>query len=186
MQVIGSGLGRTGTTSLCRAFEILGYKSIQNDVERLKGAITGSEVAPNFDVFDDIDAVTDVATAIFFEEIYHAHPGAKVVLTIRTEDSWWHSYCGLAKKVQPVIENDCTAREIVQAIRCIAYGSPTPKEFIYRKKFREHNKRVLNNIPESDLLVMDVTEGDGWKKLCPFLDVETPTVPFPNLNKTTS
>jgi len=34
------------------------------------------------------------------------------------------------------------------------------------------------------LLVMNVTAGDGWEKLCPFLDTPIPDIPFPKANVT--
>ena len=33
-----------------------------------------------------------------------------------------------------------------------------------------------------DLLVMSVTEGEGWEVLCPFLGHAVPEAPFPHLN----
>ena len=36
--------------------------------------------------------------------------------------------------------------------------------------------------PEA-LLVLRITEGDGWEKLCPFLGQKIPRMPFPHANK---
>lgn len=33
-----------------------------------------------------------------------------------------------------------------------------------------------------DLLVLRITEGEGWRELCPFLDQEVPEAPFPHVN----
>ena len=33
-----------------------------------------------------------------------------------------------------------------------------------------------------DLLIIDVTAGEGWEKLCPFLGSPVPDVPFPKAN----
>jgi hypothetical protein len=30
---------------------------------------------------------------------------------------------------------------------------------------------------------MNLVEGDGWEKLCPFLGVPVPSVPFPHLHR---
>jgi len=35
------------------------------------------------------------------------------------------------------------------------------------------------------LLIMDITKGDGYEKLAPFLEVPTPLFAFPHTNKTT-
>jgi len=39
-------------------------------------------------------------------------------------------------------------------------------------------------IPPHRLLVMDVTRGDGWDLLCPFLGLPIPSEPFPHENRT--
>jgi hypothetical protein len=35
----------------------------------------------------------------------------------------------------------------------------------------------------NDLLEMDITKGDGWEKLCPFLELPIPDKPFRKANK---
>jgi hypothetical protein len=34
------------------------------------------------------------------------------------------------------------------------------------------------------LLVVKLEDGLGWKKICPFLGVDIPTVPYPRMNDT--
>ena len=34
-----------------------------------------------------------------------------------------------------------------------------------------------------DLFVLDVRGGEGWEKLCPFLGLNVPDVPFPHANE---
>jgi hypothetical protein len=36
--------------------------------------------------------------------------------------------------------------------------------------------------PAGKLLELAICEGEGWEKLCPFLDVPVPAVPFPVKN----
>ena len=43
-------------------------------------------------------------------------------------------------------------------------------------------RRYFADRPD-DLLEMNIIEGDGWEKLCPFLGLPTPAVPFPHLNR---
>jgi hypothetical protein len=52
------------------------------------------------------------------------------------------------------------------------------------QEFEEHNKQVIEyfkNSP-SQLLVMNIIEGDGWNKLCNFLNKPIPNKPFPHKN----
>ena len=52
------------------------------------------------------------------------------------------------------------------------------------ERYERHNSEVrayFADRPE-DLLVMDITAGDGWDVLCPFLGVEAPADEFPMMN----
>ena len=71
MKILGVGLSRTGTKSLTRALEILEFTAIHNDRERLTPIILGVENNPDFRVYDDVDAVTDLPSAYFFRELLH-------------------------------------------------------------------------------------------------------------------
>ena len=59
----------------------------------------------------------------------------------------------------------------------------------YIKKELAFKENKCNDIKEyfkdrpGDLLVMNICEGEGWEKLCPFLGVPIPNEPFPNVNK---
>jgi hypothetical protein len=39
---------------------------------------------------------------------------------------------------------------------------------------------MQTKIEDNRTLVMNIIEGDGWEKLCPFLNKEIPSVDFPN------
>jgi len=49
-----------------------------------------------------------------------------------------------------------------------------------RRIILEHIEKVKGIIPEEKLLVYQV--GEGWTRLCQFLEVDLPSVPFPHLN----
>ena len=68
-------------------------------------------------------------------------------------------------------------------LRNTVYGSIVATEFLYKKRYRERNASVEATVPAHRLLVMDITRGDGWEKLCPFLGVCVPPVPFPHAHK---
>jgi hypothetical protein len=42
-------------------------------------------------------------------------------------------------------------------------------------------RRYFRGRPD-DLLEMNILEGDGWEKLCPFLGIPVSSEPFPHLN----
>jgi hypothetical protein len=181
MKILGVGLSRTGTTSLYKALQILGFNSLHWEPERLREVLDGSNPAPNFRYYDDVDAVTDLPAAYFYDELLEAYPGCQCILTIRDENAWWKSIEAHFNKNYPVksLEDDFLRWQE----RNYVYGSATAYEFLYRKKYREHNERVIQKIPAQQLLLMNITEGDGWEKLCPFLGVEIPPIAFPHTNK---
>lgn len=191
MKVLGVGLSRTGTTSLHRALRLLGFKSLHYDTVRLNDVLDGSNREPNFRCYDDVDAVSDIPAALFYRELLTAYPSAKAILTVRDPDSWWRSvqlYFTQTFPVPPAIDlrPPWNLTSFRAAVRDLAYGSSTPKEFLYRKRFVEHNARVQAEIPGQRLLVIDIVGGEGWERLCPFLDVPVPKLPFPHINRTKS
>jgi hypothetical protein len=52
--------------------------------------------------------------------------------------------------------------------------------------YRRHNFSVLDFFDDRPdrLLVMDMSRGDGWNKLAPFLNRPTPNTPYPHTNTT--
>ena len=85
--------------SLARALQILGY-NVHDVYEHFtlhrQEWLDSFETShlPNFkEVFQGVDAVTDVPPAYWFEEIAEAFPEAKVILTVRdSEDAWLKSW----------------------------------------------------------------------------------------------
>jgi Sulfotransferase domain len=194
MKFLGVGLGRTGTLSLHRAFEILQFKSIHFDQVRLRDILDGSNTRPSFRRYDDVDAVTDVPTAYFYREILEAYPECKAVLTVRDVESWWESsirHNDLDPVVEPSVWQKALAMVNTTAatrlekhrfktdMRNYVYGSAVPREFLYKRKFLEYYERVRTDIPANRLLVMNIIGGEGWEVLCPFLGVPIPSQPFP-------
>ncbi len=205
MHYLGAGLSKTGTTSLHQAFQILGLQSIHWDTERLNDILDGSCTKPDFRRYDDVDAVTDLPSAFFWQELLVAYPEAKIILTVRNEDEWWQSIYHHFNIIRPsyppkvpMVEKSLPSLSIYQKIkkrrlkakeqhldeirsriRILAYGSDVAIKYLYRKSFREHNNHVIRDVPPDKLLIMNIAAGDGWKKLCPFLGKPIPACPFP-------
>jgi Sulfotransferase domain len=206
MKILGVGLSRTGTVSLHSAVKILGFSSLHFDTLRLNDIIDGSNAHPDFRRYDDIDAVMDLPAAYFFEELIAAYPECKCVLTIRDSDKWWRSICrhfnehnplpspglGFKRRMKRMLRRCLHLRDqhgerekklFRIQLRNLVYGSVVAHEYIYKKKYQQHNWRVMNIVPAERLLVMDIPSGDGWSQLCPFLGVPIPAVPFPHDHK---
>ena len=56
-----------------------------------------------------------------------------------------------------------------------------PPQSVWLDQYRRHNAAVKALVPPSNLLVYKV--GEGWERLCQFLELEVPSVPFPHENK---
>jgi Sulfotransferase domain len=180
MRILGVGLSKTGTTSLHRALGMLGFKSLHFDDERLNDVIDGTNRTPDFRRYDDVDAVLDIPAACFFEELMYAYPECRCILTVRDEDQWWRSIESHFGR-SPVANR--SVNPFKWDLRHYVYGSTLPREFLFRKKYREHNARVASRIPAERLLTIDITKCDGWKELCPFLGVPIPAFAFPHQNR---
>jgi hypothetical protein len=199
MKILGVGLSRTGTLSLTLALRRLGYRAKHYDRVRLNDILDGSNPNPDFRRYDDIDAVTDLPSAYFYRELLDAYPEAKAILTVRDVESWWksiarHVNVDFPYKSPKIFGYDSRRRALgsspltdagadnhfkMLVLNC-AYGSTIALEYPYKKRYLDHNTSVVQNVPAHRLLVMDITAGDGWQKLCDFLRLPVPDEPFPH------
>lgn len=56
----------------------------------------------------------------------------------------------------------------------------------WEEAYRMHDHRVrrfFEDKPDCRFLEMEITDGDGWDVLCPFLGIDPPGVPFPHCNR---
>ncbi len=203
MKILGVGLSRTGTRSLAIALRLVGFTTLHYDRVGLNDILDGSNPNPDFRRYDKVDAVTDIPSAYFFRELLEAYPQAAAILTVREVESWWRSVSHLANVQYPVPEHLGSERwaqplgssprtdpsahvRFKMLLRNCVYGSTTAHEFLWKKRYLDHNESVVQQVAPERLLVMDITAGDGWEKLCGFLGVPIPYEPFPHLNRTES
>jgi len=163
----GIGLGRTGTTTLCTALRVLGYANVIHN--------------PTFEQIRTADGGSDNGVTIYYKYIDYKFPGSKFVLTVRDLDLWLPSIKYITDKfpVQSREEDDPIKR------RMLLYGSVAFDRDLYIRAYFRHLDDVrlyFRNRPH-DLLEMDITRGDGWEKLCPFLGLPIPKEQFPHLNQ---
>jgi hypothetical protein len=195
MQVIGAGVGRTGTMSLKVALDRLGLGPcyhmdavIDDRSGRVPGWAAALEGRPDWAaIYAGFDSAVDWPTATFFGELHVAYPQAKFLLTYRDATTWAESfmetiYTVLAGKdqVPPSVQPWAAMCEGVIA-RC-GFPPGMDKEALARA-FIAHNEAVKAAIPPAQLLVYQVKE--GWEPLCAFLGVDVPDEPFPRTNDRT-
>ena len=199
MKVICAGLSKTGTTCLAKALQVLGY-NVYDFREHYKFHYQQwldsfeTDRHPNFkEIYQGVDAVTDIPQAFWFEEISADFPEAKVILTVRdSEDAWlksWKENLQLNSEMKTFFTKALfiivpwmrPMERFIDTMHQAIYGSFNPEATaLYRVKYRQHNEKVQAVIPAEKLLVFNVKQ--GWKPLCEFLGCNVPSTPFPRLN----
>lgn len=159
-KVFEIGVQRTGTSSLGQAFRDLGLRTKGWDSKLYWQCIRGGHdetlsVAKNYDAFEDCPWNYENMYRIFDS----AFPDSKFILLQREEDDWIQSYC----RAFPGEEDHDFLRQ-------------------WRRRKYEDIRTYFKDRPK-DLLTMNIIDGQEWDTLCPFLELPSPTIPFPYLNK---
>jgi hypothetical protein len=65
------------------------------------------------------------------------------------------------------------------------YGTDEFNISFFTDAYFRHINTVQNYFAKRthDLLILDIPAGDGWEKLCPFLEHPFPDIPFPHTNR---
>lgn len=180
-KIFGVGLPKTGTSSLSRALEILGYRSCHFPHD----PVTVAELkAGRYDlsILQEYDALTDVPVPAVFAQLDAVWPGSKFVLTVRDLPSWLES-CRHAPFNQP--DQVPAVGSMREFYRVLLYGTVVFQADRFAWVYETHERQVTEHFAGENsnrLLVLDLVGGEGWERLCPFLGVPAPDVPFPHLN----
>ncbi|ORZ00618.1 P-loop containing nucleoside triphosphate hydrolase protein [Syncephalastrum racemosum] len=202
LKVIGAGLGRTGTMSLQEALQILGLRThhmreLIADTDQDPGiwtrAIEDPEHPDEWDkAYEGYEAAVDWPTASFYKELMEKYPDAKIILTVRDPESWYESINKTLFERQRIRHESAPTphqKEVYRMIKSVmfdgriehyALSAPTTKQEVM-DLFLKHNQQVIETVPAERLLVLEV--GEGWSRLCQFLDMPVPDVPYPCINQ---
>ena len=193
LRVIGAGFGRTGTLSLKRALETLGFSKCYHMAEVAenpshvalwRAAWRGEE--PWEALFDGYAAAVDWPTAAFWPRLMHVYPEAKVVLTMRDADSWFASaWRTIFKSMQERLAEDQAELQerLVMAREIIidgTFGGDLADRDNALAVYEANVARVRREVPADRLIVFD--GNDGWGPLCEALGVAEPDAPYPRIN----
>ncbi len=167
------GFHKTGTTSLAVALQALGYRVTGPNGVR-DPAIAANVHKMAHDLVGKYDAFQDNPWPILYKELDERYPGSKFILTMRETRSWINS------QVKHFGPRETPMRKWIYGVGC-----PAGNEDIYTRRFDAHNREVLSHFSNrpGDLLVLELSKGDGWEKLSPFLGKPIPDMPFPHANK---
>ena len=178
MKIFGIGLNKTGTTTLDKCGQELGYRVKGCDRKLLIDFRAGK-----FQRFDSViakyDLFQDWPWPLMYKHLDKSYPGSKFILTTRISDIAWLE--SLKKHSMRTGVNNC---------RSLAYGYEYPhqNETSYLNQYNSHNHEVREYFSgrPNDFLEICWEKGDGWEKLCRFLGKEVPSIPIPHANKAPS
>jgi hypothetical protein len=192
LEVIGAGVGRTGTHSLKLALEQLLSGRCHHMVEIIADpaqvagwtdAVEGREVDWD-ELLRDYVSIVDWPGGSFWRELSAANPDALVLLSTREPESWYRSASNTI--FQPI---EATPPGLEDW-----FGTTMPKLFRTRfsddlgnaevmiEAFERHNAEVRAGVPAERLL--EWTVADGWEPICERLGLSVPEEPFPVTNST--
>jgi len=178
-KIFGIGLSKTGTSSLAHALEILGYRT--KDYPGIVRYTRGELSSIDLEVIDSHDAITDTPIPSFYRELDARYPNSKFILTIREREGWLKSCKKQFTQQLAEKQNDAHKNLFLDL-----YGTDVFDEQKFSRgyeRFVGGALKFFENRPR-DLLVFDISAGEGWEKLCAFLGKPIPDKPFPKANVT--
>ncbi|KAE9375003.1 hypothetical protein N431DRAFT_290354, partial [Stipitochalara longipes BDJ] len=202
MEILALGVSRSGTDSLKRALEELGYNHTYHgwdSVEQpeqlvfwyqaLNAKFRGGKKFTRDDwdrICGNCRAISDLPAITFAQELIEAYPEAKVILSTRDIDSWYQS---VMVNFEPMVTN--------WPLRFAHFFHPvvfqyeimiTIYHYFFQGSFKkngktvyaEYNEMIRRLVPKERLLEYHVKE--GWEPLCNWLGKDVPKVDIPNVN----
>lgn len=186
--LIGAGFGRTGTESMKLALEQLGLgrchhmREVIDDEElrdRWRKVVNGEP--PDWDrLFDGFGCTVDWPSAYYWRELAAHYPDAKILLTVRSSDSWYKSFSNTILKV--IESGDSLTGMGPQLVGKKVFAGRAGDRDHAISLYERNTAEVQAAFPPERLLTYTV--GDGWEPLCAFLGKPVPDTPFPRTNST--
>lgn len=155
------GHSKTGTRSLAEALHTLGYNVChgQYDINELLIRLNLDCEALSFDGYADIPIIWQR-----WRYLSDKYPNSKFIYTYRDNESWIES------RKKHIEEHPRT--------RCWYWFDQPPEIWVKEKNAQEKQIQSLGEC----LLWMDIFNGDGYDKLCSFLNKPIPDKPFPHIS----
>jgi hypothetical protein len=193
LRVVGAGLGRTGTTSLKTALEILlkapcyhmdEVYSHPEHVAVWRAALRG-EAADLGGVMEGYAATVDYPAGAFWRDLSSLFPEALVILTVReSAEVWWRSANAtiFEKNRQPALPGDPLAKSsgMIAELMSLRFTPDWNDRDSAMAAYERHNDAVRQGVPPDRLL--EWAPDNGWEPLCAALDLPVPSTAFPHKN----
>lgn len=213
IQVIGAGMGRTGTKSLQAALDKLGYKTYhfplpahaETWAQYAEGRV-GSDAVLGMVARDGFTATCDNPPADLYREQLRKYPEAKVVLTVRDSSAKWVSSWKvlmefIALQERPFSLSYPTFIQWVPFMRawkrmrgCIGTHLGLPEGALIRGWAQQPDPdawlaaqyEAHNAHVKANVpaeRLLVFNVKEGWAPLCAFLGKDVPAEPFPFVNE---
>lgn len=191
LEVVGAGVGRTGTRSLKVALEQLLGGTCHHMVEVFghpdqiavwTDAIDGRPVDWE-GLMKPYTAQVDWPGASFWPELSNANPDALVILSVRDPDEWYMSCTNTIFGGIRMMADDGD-EWMAAMVRLLGerFSSQVGDRGAMTTAFEKHNDAVRAGVPKERLL--EWSAADGWEPICERLGVPVPSEPFPVTNTT--
>lgn len=192
------GMNKTGTTSLARVLEQLGYwMGDQGRAERIAEAWHRHDFSRIIDYCRIYEAYQDVPFSMDFtyQAMDVAFPGSRFILSVRESPEVWleslirfHSR-KFAEGRHPTIDDLAKATYqspgwVLNLSRLVFGDGPLYDEDTYTEAYRRHNASIQHYFDgrPDDLLVLNVVDPDALERVCRFLGHPVLEGQFPHLN----
>ena len=186
LKVVGSGLGRTGTKSLHAALNMLGFGPCHHMFEVFQRPdsmplwVEAGAGRPDWDaIFKDFRSMVDYPGAHYWRELAAHYPDAKVLHSVRDPDEWFDSTQATIFSAQSPAWRPGPTQAFFESFSGDFRAHVHDRAFM-TDYFRRHTQNVIDAIPPERLLIFEV--GEGWERLCKFLNVPVPDEAFPAQN----
>lgn len=177
------GMNKTGTSTMNHCFKLLNLTPVASPTSyspevrkqirhfyKHKDYNQMLDLAKNYKAFED--RPWNMWT--MYRHLHTRFPDSLFILTIRDPESWWRS----TERWITVTKPEVLARYQLH----LRVHQPSKESMT--DSYLRYNREVEAYFADTgQLLLMDIEQGDGWEKLCGFLDVPIPEEAFPHANR---
>jgi Sulfotransferase domain len=155
--------------------------------------------SPWDEIFDGYNSTTDWPGAFFWRELIDVYPEAKVLLSVRSAESWAQS---MEDTINQIYFGDSLMRHVAMARYKVdpdwaawldlmidmnwadtgTFAGTEGRREPMMEAMERFNEDVKSTVPAERLLVWEPKE--GWEPLCEFLEVDVPSEELPRINDT--
>jgi Sulfotransferase domain len=173
------GLSKTGTSTLHHMLATLGYR-VCGPRKDLLARVRSGEMFAIDDTLDAYDAFEDWPWPLTYRHVLERYgENAKFILTVRESSDRW-----LASVISHGLRTDPT-----KSMRlAYNYYRPFGRERQFEEMYEQHNDEVRSFFAAypGQFIEFCLETGDGWEKLCGFLNEPVPALPVPHANRTSA